>query len=124
MTKGYNVRDLEMVQDDVGTWYYQLDGKPYTGHAFALFAKNVRPSYEYNLVNGYQEGIQRQWYLNGQLKTEHSMKNNIYHGFARSWYENGALRFEAEYNMGNEIWSKSYNDQGELIKQYPKPAAQ
>lgn len=119
MTNGYNVRDLEMLQDDVGAWYYKLDGKPYTGYAYALFPQSGTVSYEYNLVNGYQEGVQKQWYPNGRLKTEHGMQNNIYHGLAKSWYESGVLRFEAEYEKGNEIWSKSYNEKGELIKQYP-----
>jgi antitoxin component YwqK of YwqJK toxin-antitoxin module len=119
MTKGYNVRELEMLQDDVGAWFYQFEGKPYTGYAYALFPHTNKLSFEYNLVEGYQEGIQRQWYQNGQLKTQHVMRGNIYHGLAKSWYESGVPRYEAEYDMGKEIWSKSYNENGELIKEYP-----
>lgn len=118
MTKGYNVKELEMLQDDVGAWYYKLNGKPYSGYAYALFPDG-KLSYEYNLVNGYQEGVQRQWYQSGQLKTEYGMKENIYHSLAKSWYENGVLRYEAEYNMGKEIWSKGYDEQGRLVRQYP-----
>jgi antitoxin component YwqK of YwqJK toxin-antitoxin module len=124
MTKGYNVRDLEMLQDDVGAWYYKLDGTPYTGYAYALFPQSGTVSYEYNLVNGYQEGIQKQWYPNGQLQSEQNFENNIPNGKCSEWHENGVLRFEGEYDFGKKIWSKSYNDRGELIKQYPSTESQ
>ena len=116
--KGYNVKKLELAQDEIGAWYYRLNDMPYTGVAYALFP-NGKLSYEYNLVKGYQEGIQQEWYQNGLLKIEFGMKNNINHGIVRSWFENGVLKYEAEYDMGVRLWSKKYNEQGELIKEYP-----
>ena len=119
MTKGYNVKDLEMLQDKVGAWYYELIGESYTGYAFAVFPQNGKLSYEYKLVNGYQEGIQRQWYINGQLLLEQHFSNNIPNGKCMEWYESGALRFEGEYDLGKIVWSKTYNEKEELTKQNP-----
>lgn len=111
MTK--NIKELEW---DNGI--YTLNNVPYSGCATQYYPDGKMAA-ESNFMNGYFEGIQRVWYLNGQLKTEYRMKDNIYHGFATSWFENGVLRFEVEYNMGEEVWSKMYNEQGELVKQYP-----
>lgn len=108
-----------MLQDDVGAWYYQLKGKPYTGKTYAFFPQTNTISHEYNLLNGYQEGIQRQWYQNGHLMSEQNFSNNIPHGKCLEWHENGVLRFEGEYNMGKRIWSKSYNENKTVVKQYP-----
>lgn len=119
MIEGYHVRDLEMLQDEVGAWYYRFNGIPYTGFAYSMFPSNGNISGEYNFLKGYQEGIQKIWYPNGQLKTKYGMKNNIYHGKGKSWYESGILSYEGEYDMGKLIWSKSYNEKGELIKQFP-----
>jgi antitoxin component YwqK of YwqJK toxin-antitoxin module len=119
MIKRYNVRNLDMLQDVEGAWYYESEGKPYTGYAFATFPMNGRVSYEYNLVDGYQEGVQKQWYESGQLLSEQYFSNNTPNGRCLEWHENGILRFEAEYNMGTKIWSKSYNQFGELVKTYP-----
>ncbi len=61
MNKGYNVRELEMLQDKFGGWYYEFNGKPYTGYAYALFPQTGSVSHEFNLTNGYEDGIQKQW---------------------------------------------------------------
>jgi antitoxin component YwqK of YwqJK toxin-antitoxin module len=123
MTNRIDIKQLDFFQDNIGAWYYTLNNIPYTGCAYQIYPTNIMAA-ESNFLNGYKEGIQKVWYQNGQLKTEHGMKNNIYHGLAKSWYENGVLRFEAEYDMGKEIWSKSYNEQGELIKHYPSDTKQ
>ncbi|MEN9918686.1 MAG: hypothetical protein RL662_1122 [Bacteroidota bacterium] len=117
MINGYNVKELELLQDDFGAWYYLLNNIPYTGYAYALFP-NGKLSYEYNLIDGYQEGIQRIWFENGQLMSETYYMNNIPNGCCSEWFENGVLQFEAEYNMGKKKWSKRYNKQGKLINEY------
>jgi len=119
MINGHNVKELELLQDEVGAWYYTLNNIPYTGYAYALFPSNGKLSDEYNLLNGYQEGIQRVWYQNGQLMSETYYSNNIPHGKCTEWFDDGTLSFEAEYNMGIKIWSKMYNEQGVLIREFP-----
>jgi uncharacterized protein len=97
----------------------QIAGKAYTGYAYALFP-NGKISHEFNLVDGYQEGLQKLWHPNGQLSSEVYYSNNLPHGKCVEWFENGVLSFEAEYNMGYKTWSKTYNEKGELVKQFPK----
>jgi antitoxin component YwqK of YwqJK toxin-antitoxin module len=118
MTDRINIKQLDFFQDDVGEWYYTLDNVPFTGCAYQDYQNGTRAA-ENNFVNGYQEGLQRQWFPNGQLKSEEKFLNNVQHGGCLEWYENGILRYECECNMGETIWSKSYNEKGELIKQSP-----
>lgn len=114
--KNIDIRDLELLQDEVGAWYYQLNGLPYTGCALQYYV-NGRKAAETNLVKGYQEGVERIWYQNGQLKSENNFKNNIFHGICKSWNEQGILLFEGEYDMGIRVWSKRYNDLKDLLKE-------
>lgn len=116
--KKYNVKQLKLAQDEIGAWYYTLNNVPYTGCAVQYYTNSIQAA-ESNFIEGYQDGIQREWYQNGLLKIEFGMKNNINHGIVKSWFENGVLKYEAEYDMGVRLWSKKYNEQGELIKEYP-----
>jgi len=116
--KSVNVKELDALQDEVGAWYYTLNNIPYTGCAIQYYPNGIMTA-ESNFVNGYQEGIQKIWFQNGQLKIQFEMMNNINHGIVRSWFENGSLKYEAEYNMGEIIWSKKYNEEGNIIKTFP-----
>ncbi len=113
-----DARTLEAIQDEIGAWYYTLNGIAYTGCAIQEYPIGNKIA-EHNLLEGYQEGIQRIWYPNGQLKTEFIMKINIHHGVSKEYYENGVLYYETECDMGKRIWSKMYNEKGELIEEFP-----
>ena len=52
---------------------------------------------ERNYKNGLEDGVQRYWYDNGQLKTEENYKNGKLDGVRRHWYDNGQLSEEANY---------------------------
>jgi antitoxin component YwqK of YwqJK toxin-antitoxin module len=118
MNRQYNVGDLQMLQDDIGAWYYKLNGKPYTGYAFAVSTQTNMLTYEGYFVEGYLDGTQRYFHDNGQLKSEENFLNNIQHGSCKEWDENGVLRYECACNKGNIIWSRSYNERGEVVKEY------
>jgi antitoxin component YwqK of YwqJK toxin-antitoxin module len=114
MTDYINADELDFFQDDMGAWYYTLNDEPYSGKALKKLPDGRILSERY-FLNGYFEGIQKEWYLNGQLKNEENMKNNIQHGLCRSWFENGNLSFEAEVNLGRVVWKKRYDVQGNII---------
>ena len=118
MIKGIDIKNLDFKQDGVGAWYYTFEEVPYTGCAYQMFPNDLLAS-EGNFINGYKEGIQKKWYQSGQLLSEQYFSNNNPHGKCMEWHENGVLRFEGEYDMGKRTWSKTYNEKGELIKQYP-----
>lgn len=44
---------------------------------------------------GSPEGMQRDWYPNGQLKSERSYTNGKLTGSSRRWYSNGQLKYKA-----------------------------
>jgi len=116
--KSINIKELDALQDKIGAWYYTLNNIPYTGCAIQYYPNGIMAA-ESNFVNGYQEGIQRIWFQNGQLMAETNYSNNIPHGKCIEWYEDGTLSFEAEYDMGTKIRSKTYSEQGKIVKEFP-----
>lgn len=89
----------------------------------------------------------KSWYKNGQLKTHRYfdeedqvrislhfyengkkamvLREKIYsmtrkqEGLTESWYESGQKKSESLYQHGRPIYSKEWNEKGELISQYP-----
>ena len=118
MIKRVDIKNLDYMQDEIGEWYYTLNEIPFTGCAFQIFPNGIL-AYEGCFTNGYRDGIRKEWYETGQLLSEQYFSNNVPNGKCLEWHENGVLRFEGEYNMGKKTWSKTYNEKGDLIKQYP-----
>ncbi|NOT76957.1 MAG: hypothetical protein HOP08_18695 [Cyclobacteriaceae bacterium] len=104
-----DISKLEFLQDKMGEWYCTLDGTPFTGTATQYLPGGSMLA-ESNFLNGYPEGIQREWYPNGKLKTEYSFKDYLFHGPSHSWYENGELKYEGEHEKGKEVWGKRYGE--------------
>jgi len=57
-----------------------------------------------NIINNdTKEELYKEWYENGQLKSEKKYLNGYLNGeleLSKSWYENGNLRFEEKYKDG------------------------
>jgi len=74
-----------------------------------------------NYVNGKKEGMQSEWYDNGQLRVERNYVNGKCEGALTAWYDNGQLWLEE--NLTNNklegmqrVWS--YNGQNLLEETY------
>ena len=67
--KTVNFKDLEATWDEIGAWYYTLNNVPYTGCAVQYYTNGIQAA-ESNFIEGYQDGIQRIWFPNGNLKIE------------------------------------------------------
>lgn len=61
---------------------------------------------------------QREYYENGNLKSETPYLNNLKHGVAKSYYENGNLECEIPFdNDKRHGVEKEYDENGNLIKE-------
>lgn len=49
------------------------------------------------------------------------MKDNIEHGIVKSWFENGVLKYEGEFREGRIVWSRSYDEEGKLVREKGTP---
>lgn len=91
--------------DGGGIPIYNHNGKPFTGFIIEYFPNKpgiIESEIEYQ--NGYQDGLDRQYYENGKIEHEYNTKNNRLDGICRDWDKDGNL-------ISEQIWSK-----GKLIK--------
>jgi antitoxin component YwqK of YwqJK toxin-antitoxin module len=63
-------------------------------------------------VNGHEEGPQREWYYDGQLRSEYFVVNGRIVGEARQWHENGRLAQVQHWDdhgemRGHEEWDEN-----------------
>lgn len=63
-----------------------------------------------------KNGLVREYYKNGRLKTEAYYINDCADGVLRGWHENGQIAYEHTFKKGIEtgIW-KRWNEKGEII---------
>ena len=87
--------------------------------------------YEYGLyVDGIKEGTHREWYSNGQLKSEINYKGGSKYGLSRVFFKSGEFKSVVYYYYGRpiscEVWDELRNkceDKNEYAVEYyfPKP---
>ena len=71
---------------------------------------------ERNYSDGKENGLNRDWYLSGQLETEFSAVDGRRQGLYRSWHDNGQLKLESTYEAGlMQGVRKSWDESGQLI---------
>ena len=68
--------------------------------------------------NELKYGIQRQWYTNGQLKSEEPYNLDVMDGTFRHWNQKGQLVGEYEMNHGTGT-RRIYDDDGVLMREEP-----
>jgi len=63
-------------------------------------------------------GFVREWYEDGQLKSECNYKDGKRDGAEKGWYEDGQLKSECNYKDGKwDLW-KGWNEDGQLQFNY------
>jgi len=58
--------------------------------------------YESNMVNGLQQGLEKQWYPSGKLKSEVPFEQGKPNGLAIQYWEKGTKKSEGQYQNGVE----------------------
>ena len=75
----------------------------------------------YEVVNG--NGVQREWYDNGQIRFENPLVNGLLTGMSRAWDEGGYLIVERFYYRGGPVSKKRYAELQKSDSTIPKYAA-
>lgn len=78
---------------------------------------NSEVSDEVSFVDGMEEGLSRSWSKTGALVAEHNFFMNCGHGFLREWYENGQLKSERKSELGVTLSYREWSEDGKLIKE-------
>jgi antitoxin component YwqK of YwqJK toxin-antitoxin module len=103
---------LELLEydDDVRT----LDGKPFTGIGFDVYPDGQLRS-EVPYIEGFAEGIYREWHPNGVLKEEWQACHGCAEGIVKTWHDNGVIRSEEEVQFGAELAFDEWDREGRHI---------
>ena len=97
----------------------KIDSSLITGIIIAKYDSTNNLSAEYNIKDGVSNGIQKQWYKNGQLETFFMTKNGIQNGVNKTWYENGQKQYESNFKEGKTVGLvKEWYKNGQIKYEY------
>ena len=100
------------------------DGIYYEPGAFTSFSGKVyrlstngKKAEEVTLKYGQREGLQRNWYFNGQQQSKSLWKNGEKDGAMWEWHENDQKKSEMIFKRDQLISKKEWDDEGVLIEE-------
>ena len=94
-----------------------IDRIPITGMTYEHY-DNGKMASEGEFVNGFTEGVQRDWYRNGNLKELSEFKHGSGYGFSIEFHESGRVKYVGHYEYGARLDEKEWSEDGELIRDY------
>lgn len=82
---------------------FSYNDAPFTRVSYEYFHNTQTLAYEAEYVDGYVEGLQREYHSNGQKKSEWYSKDGYVFNYVKEWDEQGNLIYHVEYDeYGNE----------------------
>lgn len=84
-----------------GRWSY--NGNPFTGIAYEYWPNSQILHIESEYVDGYEQGLQREYHSNGQLRLEYFKKDDFVYNYMKKWDLLGVLVYHVEYNKYGHI---------------------
>lgn len=97
-------KELEFIDiDGGGIPIYHYQRKPFTGIIVDYFFGTDIIAGETEYINGYQEGVVKVFYENGNIEYECYKKDNLLHGTYKDWDEKGNLISTTEWKDGVKI---------------------
>jgi antitoxin component YwqK of YwqJK toxin-antitoxin module len=91
-----------------------LSGELFTGIGYADFS-NGELRREVHYVNGFPEGLCREWHENGQISKEWLAERAVAPSKTTEWYENGQIKSLSLREHGVELEYKEWSQDGELV---------
>ena len=76
---------------------------------------NGKIHFERTYQGGKQNGIAREFSPDGALLSEANFKNHELNGMVKEYFEDGGLYMESLFENGKKIWSKEYDQNGNLM---------
>ena len=124
----YDKKDEEPVLIEKGSvninTLEKRDGIYYEPGAFTSFSGKVyrlstngKKAEEVTLKYGQREGLQRNWYFNGQQQSKSLWKNGKKDGSMWEWHENDQKKSEMIFKRDQLISKKEWDDEGGLIEE-------
>ena len=124
----YDKKDEEPVLIEKGSvninTLEKRDGIYYEPGAFTSFSGKVyrlstngKKAEEVTLKYGQREGLQRNWYFNGQQQSKSLWKNGKKDGAMWEWHENDQKKSEMIFKRDQLISKKEWDDEGGLIEE-------
>ncbi len=124
----YDKKDEEPVLIEKGSvninTLEKRDGIYYEPGAFTSFSGKVyrlstngKKAEEVTLKYGQREGLQRNWYFNGQQQSKGLWKNGKKDGAMWEWHENDQKKSEMIFKRDQLISKKEWDDEGGLIEE-------
>lgn len=104
-----------LTHDEDGKMWYQR--QLFSGIAVDYWPNGQLASEEH-YIDGLQDGWSRGWHENGVLSVETLFRKGRATGLHRKWNPNGQLKSEEEIEQGIRLWSKEWNEDGRLLKDY------
>ena len=94
-----------------------FDCEVFTGIAFRRHA-NGKLWRVKRYVNGFAEGICREWHGNGKIKRRWRTKHGQVIGTEREWYADGGLKCIRENEFGVITKEREYDSDGQLVRDF------
>lgn len=109
------MKDQELDTVDGVTYCWQ--GKPFTGIGYGLRPDGTL-AWETNYENGVMNGLAREWYPSGQLKSEVFYCEEDNSEPDREWDKDGQLRRETFLEYGFRVRERKWDEVGRLVEDY------
>ncbi|WP_432665093.1 hypothetical protein R9X47_02360 [Wukongibacter baidiensis] len=94
--------------------------KGYTGLVYESINENQISGYVF-YKDGYVDGLQVDFYLNGSVKRIINKKDGIADGEYKKWSEENTLIEEGEYRFGIQTKYRKYNIYGQVVDEKKEP---
>lgn len=95
---------------------YYLNGQLYTGIIYEELGNHIVSEFE--IKDGVKHGTEAVFDENGGIQETWTFKNGREDGSAKEYSETGKLLHEQFFEKGICLWSKSYDESGQVTAQY------
>ena len=110
------VTDLTVNMPDGQTEIFYFDCKPYNGTVY--WDADGIVGTEFEVKNGLKDGLEQEYLAGGIVISAINYKDGQEEGIGKYFYKSGKLKEEIYFQMGEIIWSKTYDEDGKCINKY------
>jgi antitoxin component YwqK of YwqJK toxin-antitoxin module len=104
------------VEHDKGSFSIRQEKESKLHGWWIVFNNDNSKQWERFYIDGQQNGPEKEWHINGKLKSEYSFTNGKLNGSWKIWFDNGQLKNEAWFTNGEpDLFSRWYDKSGTLI---------
>lgn len=109
-----NIESIKYENGRQGT-FEKLNGKSHG--LWKITYTNGLVAWEREMYKGRTHGYDRSWNESGQLTEEKFYWRDYLNGRSRQWFDNGQIKNLTEWNMGQCLSSKSYDEKGRIVSE-------